>query len=100
MGTESQESEATDHDAQKKKESVPLLTSLWDACESWFKVIMTAATHKRRLWRTTKAAATSTTFPLVSILMLYYFMAGLPWLHGQGGFQEDERFVQGSCLFM
>lgn len=24
---------------------------------------------------------------------LYYFVAGLPWLHGQGGFQEGERFV-------
>lgn len=32
----------------------------------------------------------------VSTYILYYFMAALPWLHGQGGFQEGEWFVQGN----
>lgn len=70
MGTETQESEGAEHHAPKKKESILLLTSLWDACESWFKVIMTAATHKKAIVEDNKggSAVTSTTFLLVSIL--------------------------------
>lgn len=55
MGTETHGSEGTEHDAKKKKESILLLTTLWDAC-ILVQSNVTAAPHKRRLWRTTKAA--------------------------------------------